>query len=99
MTMQIKRSQAIAGVSLLDIREFFLNIRKYHREDFSASALTEEMALDADTSRTVLQELERQGFIEPTSERYKAEWALTGKGISLSGASAAGKVRRAIAEK
>lgn len=97
MTMQIKRSQTIAGVSLVDIRRFFLNVRKYHREDFNAAALTEEMALDADASRTVLQELERQGFIEPISEKHKPEWKLTDKGIGLSRASAAGKVRRATA--
>lgn len=99
MTVQIKRSQTIAGVSLVNIREFFSNVRKYHREDFSAAELTEEMALDADASKTLLQELKHHGFIERISEKHKAEWTITVKGISLSRASAAGKVRRSTADK
>lgn len=97
MTMQIKRGETIANVSVIDIRNFFQHVRSWHQTDFSLAWLEEKLGLAPQAAQSLVEELEKQGYVQSRKEGGKTQFELTEKGLSLSRSSAAGKVHRSTA--
>ncbi len=95
MTLQIKSTDGVCGIPIMQIRGFFQRIVSYHHDSFLLQYLREEFSLDEKSAAALASELIAQGYVEaPRDGAYK----LTDKGGELVRASAASKVSRKTAE-
>jgi predicted transcriptional regulator len=95
MTLQIKSMDAVSGIPIMQVRDFFRYIVSWHHDSFNLTDLWEQLSLDKKSAMALVSELVTQGYVEaPKNGAYK----FTDKGGELVRASAASKVSRKTAE-
>ena len=95
MTMQIKTTEVVAGVPIIQIRGFFQQVVGWRRHSFDLKWLREKLMLDEAAARTLAQELVACGYAKAPK---KDEYEVTEKGRQLVRSSAAGTIKRKTAE-
>lgn len=94
MTLQIKSADAVSGIPIMQVREFFRHIVAWHKDSFDLPCLREQLSLDDTSAMALASELVAQGYAEePQNGVYK----FTDKAGELVRASAASKVSRKTA--
>ena len=94
MTLQIKSTDAVSGIPMMQIRGFFQRLVSWHRDSFDLPALRKQLSLDETSALALALELVAQGYVEAQRSEYK----FTEKAGELVRASAASRVSRKTAE-
>ena len=95
MTLQIKNADAVSGIPIMRVRDFFQRIVAWHRDSFDLPCLRDQLSLDENPAMVLASELVAEGYVEePQDGVYK----FTDKAGELVRASAASKVSRKTAE-
>jgi len=94
MTLQIKSMDAVSGIPIFQVRDFFQRIVSWHSHSFNLTHLRDQLSLDEKSAMALASELVVQGYVEA----HEGEYKLTDKSGKLIRASAAGKVSRKTAE-
>jgi hypothetical protein len=94
MTLQIKSTDAVSGIPIVQVRDFFQRIVSWHTDSFNLTYLRDQFSLDEKSAMALASELVVQGYVEAQEGEYK----LTDKSGELIRASAASKVSRKTAE-
>src|ERR1035438_1527612 len=94
MTLQIKSTDAVSGISTMQVRGFFQRMVSWHRDSFDLPSLREQLSLDEKSAMALALELVAQGYVEAQRGEYK----FTEKPGELVRASAASRVSRKTAE-
>jgi hypothetical protein len=95
MTLQIKSTDAVCGIPILQVRGLFKNLVAWHRDSFDLPHLREQFSLDEKSAMALASELVAQGYVE---EAQDGVYKFTDKAGELVRASAASKVSRKTAE-
>jgi hypothetical protein len=95
MTLQIKSTDAVSGVPIMQVRSFFQRIVSWHRDSFNLPCLRDQLSLDEKSAMALASELVAQGYVE---EAQNGIHKFTEKAGELVRASAASKVSRKTAE-
>lgn len=96
MTMQVDRTQEIAGVGILEIRRFFRHLLAHHQESFARDWLIDFLRLSESGAGDLLHELVDRGFCKATIGQ--SEYELTDLARELVRSSAAKRVSRKTAD-
>lgn len=95
--MRINRTDKIAGQPILKIRDIFKDAGSAL---FSVRAVMDKCGISEDEARAIIEELARQGFIEPDPDGQKEGfYRTTGLGLSLANARAVKPITRDKADK
>jgi hypothetical protein len=95
MTLQIKSTDAVCGIPIMQVRGFFQSMVAWHRDSFDLPRLRDQLSLDEKSAMALASGLVAQGYVEePQDGVYK----FTDKAGELVRASAASKVSRKTAE-
>jgi hypothetical protein len=95
MTLQIKSTDAVCGIPIMQVRGFFQSMVAWHSDSFDLPLLRDQLSLDLKSAMALASELVAQGYVEePQDGVYK----FTDKAGELVRASAASKVSRKTAE-
>jgi hypothetical protein len=95
MTLQIKSTDAVSGIPIMQVRGFFQYMAAWRRNSFDLPRLRDQLSLDEKSAMALASELVAQGYVEePQDSVYK----FTDKAGELVRASAASKVSRKTAE-
>jgi hypothetical protein len=96
MTLQIKSTNAVSGIPILQVRGFFQSMVAWHRDSFDLPCLRDQLSLDEKSARALASELVAQGYVE--AQDADGLYKFTEKAGALVRASAASKVSRKTAE-
>jgi len=94
MTLQIKSTDAVSNIPIIQVRGFFQSMVAWHRDSFDLPCLQDQLSLDEKSAMALTSELVAQGYVEAENGVYK----FTDKAGELVRASAASKVSRKTAE-
>jgi hypothetical protein len=94
MTLQIKSTDAVSNIPIMQVRGFFQSMVAWHRDSFDLPCLRDQLSLDVKSAMALASELVAQGYVEAENGVYK----FTDKAGELVRASAASKVSRKTAE-
>jgi hypothetical protein len=94
MTLQIKSTDAVSNIPIMQVRGFFQSMVAWHRDSFDLPCLRDQLSLDEKSAMALTSELVAQGYVEAENGVYK----FTDKAGELVRASAASKVSRKTAE-
>jgi len=95
VTLQIKSADAVSGIPIMRVRDFFQRVVAWHRDSFDLPCLRDQLSLDENPAMALASELVAEGYVEePQDGVYK----FTDKAGELVRASAASKVSRKTAE-
>jgi hypothetical protein len=94
MTLQIKSTDAVSGIPIMQVRGFFQRMVSWHRDSFDLPSLREQLSLDKKSAMALALELVAQGYVKAQRGEYK----FTEKAGELVRASAASRVSRKTAE-
>jgi len=94
MTLQIKSTDAVSNIPIMQVRGFFQSMVAWHRDSFDLPCLQDQLSLDEKSAMALTSELVAQGYVEAENGVYK----FTDKAGELVRASAASKVSRKTAE-
>jgi hypothetical protein len=95
MTLQIKRTDAVAGIPITQVRGFFQRVVAWHKDSFDLPCVRAQLSLDERSAMALASELVAQGYVE---EAQHGVYKFTDKAGELVRASAASKVSRKTAE-
>jgi len=95
MTLQIKSTDAVCGIPIMQVRGFFQRMAAWHRDSFDLPCLLDQLSLDEKSAMALASELVAQGYVE---EAQNGVYKFTDKAGELVRASAASKVSRKTAE-
>jgi hypothetical protein len=88
MTLQIKSTDAVSGIPIMQVRGFFQRMVSWHRDSFDLPSLREQLSLDEKSAMALALALVAQGYVEAQRREYK----FTEKAGELVRASAASRV-------
>jgi hypothetical protein len=94
VTLQIKSTDAVSNIPIMQVRGFFQSMVAWHRDSFDLPCLQDQLSLDEKSAMALTSELVAQGYVEAENGVYK----FTDKAGELVRASAASKVSRKTAE-
>ena len=63
MTLQIKSADAVSGIPIMQVREFFRHIVAWHKASFDLPCLRERLSLDDTSAMALASELVAQGYL------------------------------------
>jgi hypothetical protein len=69
MTLQIKSTDGVCGIPIMQIRGFFQRIVSYHRDSFILQYLREEFSLDEKSATALASELVAQRICRSAKRR------------------------------
>jgi hypothetical protein len=95
MTLQIKSTDAVAGIPITQVRGFFQRVVAWHKDSFDLPCVRAQLSLDEKSAMALASELVAQGYVE---EAQNGVYKFTDKAGELVRASAASKVSRKTAE-
>jgi hypothetical protein len=95
MTLQIKSTDAVSGIPIMQVRGFFKRMVAWLRDSFDLPCLRAQLSLDEKSAMALASELVARGYVE---EAQNGEYKFTDKAGELVRASAASKVSRKTAE-
>ena len=95
MTLQIKSTDAVCGIPILQVRGFFQRMVAWHRDSFDLPCLRDHLSLDEKSAMALASELVAQGYV---AEAQNGVYKFADKVGELVRASAASKVSRKTAE-
>ena len=95
MTLQIKSTDAVCGIPIMQVRGFFQSMAAWRRGSFDLPCLQDQLSLDEKSAMALASELVAQGYVE---EAQNGVYKFTDKAGELVRASAASKVSRKTAE-
>jgi hypothetical protein len=95
MTLQIKSTDVVSGIPIIEVRDFFRHIASWHHDSFDLADLREQFSLDEKSAMALASELVAQGYVAAPK---KGVYKFSDKGGELVRASAASKVSRKTAE-
>jgi hypothetical protein len=95
MTLQIKSTDAVSGIPIMQVRGFFQRMMAWHKDSFDLPCLRAQLSLDEKSAMALASELVAQGYVE---EAQNGVYKFTDKAGELVRASAASKVSRKTAE-
>jgi hypothetical protein len=95
MTLQIKSTDAVCGIPILQVRGFFQSMVAWHKDSFDLPRLRDQLSLDKKSAMALASELVAQGYVE---EAQDGVYKFADKAGELVRASAASKVSRKTAE-
>jgi hypothetical protein len=95
MTLQIKSTDAVSGIPIMQVRGFFQSMVAWHKDSFDLPCLRAQLSLDEKSAMALASELVAQGYVE---EAQNGVYKFTDKAGELVRASAASKVSRKTAE-
>src|ERR1700730_15672663 len=95
MTLQIKSTDAVSGIPIMQVRGFFQRMVAWHRDSFDLPCLRAQLSLDEKSTMALASELVAQGYVK---KARNGVYKFTDKAGELVRASAASKVSRKTAE-
>ena len=95
MTLQIKSTDAVSGIPIMQVRGFFQRMVAWHTDSFDLPCLGAQLSLDEKSAMALASELVAQGYVE---EAQNGVYKFTDKAGELVRASAASRVSRKTAE-
>ena len=95
MTLQIKSTDVVSGIPIMQVRGFFQRMVAWHKDSFDLPCLRAQLSLDEKSAMALASELVAQGYVE---EAQNGLYKFTDKAGELVRASAASKVSRKTAE-
>ncbi len=95
MTLQIKSTDAVSGIPIMQVRGFFQRMVAWHTDSIDLPCLRAQLSLDEKSAMALASELVAQGYVE---EAQNGVYKFTDKAGELARASAASKVSRKTAE-
>jgi len=95
MTLQIKSTDAVCGIPIMQVRGFFQRMVAWHRDSFDLPCLQDQLSLDEKSAMALASELVARGYVE---EAQNGVYKFTDKAGELVRASAASRVSRKTAE-
>ena len=64
MTLQIKSTDAVSGIPIMQVRGCFQSMVAWHRGSFDLPCLRDQLSLDEKSARALASELVAQGYVE-----------------------------------
>jgi hypothetical protein len=95
MTLQIKSTDAVSGIPIMQVPGFFQGIVAWRENSFDLPCLRDRLSLDEKAALALASELVAQGYVEAPKD---GAYQFTDKGGELVRASAASRVSRKTAE-
>src|SRR5260370_41184814 len=64
MTLQIKSTDAVSGIPIMQVRGFFQRMVAWHTDSFDLPCLRAQLSLDEKSAMALASELVAQGYVE-----------------------------------
>ncbi len=71
MTLQIKSTDAVSNIPIMQVRGFFQSMVAWHRDSFDLPCLQDQLSLDEKSAMALTSELVAQGYVEAENGVYK----------------------------
>src|SRR5260370_40011110 len=95
MTLQIKSTDAVSGIPIMQVRGFFQRMVAWHTDSIDLPCLRAQLSLDEKSAMALASELVAQGYVE---EAQNGVYKFSSQGGELVRASAPIKMNRKKAE-